>query len=71
MKQSLHYYIPKINEPISFAQFVKSNFEGQKFIAHCEETDKKFKNEVKNDEKVTILIESYEGFFYKRNQFGY
>ena len=57
MKQSLHYYIPKINEPISFAQFVKSNFEGQKFIAHCEETDKKsFKNEVKNDEKVTILI---------------
>ena len=57
MKQSLHYYIPKINEPISFAQFVKSNIGGQKFIAHCEETDKKsFKNEVKNDEKVTILI---------------
>ena len=57
MKQSLHYYIPKINEPISFAQFVKSNIDGQKFIAHCEETDKKsFKNEVKKDDKVTILI---------------
>lgn len=57
MKQSLHYYIPKINEPISFAQFVKSNIGGQKFIAHCEETDKKsFKNEVKKDGKVTILI---------------
>lgn len=57
MKQSLHYYIPKINEPISFAQFVKSNIDGQKFIAHCEETDKKsFKNEVNKDEKVTILI---------------
>ena len=57
MKQSLHYYIPKINEPISFSQFVKSNIGGQKFIAHCEETDKKsFKNEVKKDEKVTILI---------------
>ena len=57
MKQSLHYYIPKINEPISFAQFVKSNSDGQKFIAHCEETDKKsFKIEVKKDEKVTILI---------------
>ncbi|WP_026725782.1 16S rRNA (uracil(1498)-N(3))-methyltransferase [Flavobacterium sasangense] len=57
MKQSLHYYIPKINEPISFAQFVKSNIERQKFIAHCEETDKKsFKNEVNKDEKVTILI---------------
>ena len=57
MKQSLHYYIPKINEPISFSQFVKSNIERQKFIAHCEETDKKsFKNEVIKDEKVTILI---------------
>lgn len=57
MKQSLHYYLPKINEPISFAQFVKSNSDGQKFIAHCEETDKKsFKNEVKKDEKITILI---------------
>lgn len=57
MKQSLHYYIPKINEPISFSQFVKSNIERQKFIAHCEETDKKsFKNEVNKDEKVTILI---------------
>lgn len=57
MKQSLHYYIPKINEPISFSQFIKSNIDGQKFIAHCEETDKKsFKNEVKKNEKVTILI---------------
>ena len=55
MKQSLHYYIPKINEPISFAQFVKSNIGGQKFIAHCEETDKKsFKNEVKKDETATL-----------------
>ncbi|WP_291106411.1 16S rRNA (uracil(1498)-N(3))-methyltransferase [Flavobacterium sp. UBA6195] len=57
MKQSLHYYIPKINEPISFSQFVKLNIDGQKFIAHCEETDKKsFKNEVNKDKKVTILI---------------
>ncbi|UGS22500.1 16S rRNA (uracil(1498)-N(3))-methyltransferase [Flavobacterium channae] len=57
MKQSLHYYIPKINEPISFLQFVKSNVEGQKFIAHCEETDKKsFQKEITKNEKVTILI---------------
>lgn len=57
MKQSLHYYIPKINEPISFSQFLKLNIDGQKFIAHCEETDKKsFKNEVNKDKKVTILI---------------
>ena len=57
MKQSLHYYLPKINEPISLSQFVKSNIDGQKFIAHCEETDKKsFLKEIAKNEKVTILI---------------
>ena len=57
MKQSLHYYLPKINEPISLSHFVKSNIDGQKFIAHCEETDKKsFQKEIAKNEKVTILI---------------
>ena len=57
MKQSLHYFLPKINEPISLSQFVKSNIDGQKYIAHCEETDKKsFQKELKKEEKVTILI---------------
>jgi 16S rRNA (uracil1498-N3)-methyltransferase len=57
MKQSLHYYFPKINEPISLSQFVKSNIDGQKFIAHCEESNKKsFQKELRKEEKVTILI---------------
>ena len=57
LKQSLHYYLPKINEPISLSHFVKSNIDGQKFIAHCEETDKKsFQKEIAKNEKVTILI---------------
>jgi 16S rRNA (uracil1498-N3)-methyltransferase len=57
MKQSLHYYLPKINEPVLFSQFVKSNNEGQRFIAHCEETDKKsFQKTIAKNEKVTILI---------------
>lgn len=57
MKQSLHYYLPKINEPISLSHFVKSNIDGQKFIAHCEETDKKsFQKVIAKNEKVTILI---------------
>ena len=41
MKQSLHFYLPKINEPITLSEFVKKQFVGQKFIAHCEETDRK------------------------------
>ena len=57
MKQSLHYYIPKINEPVSLSQFIKSNITGQKFIAHCEETDKKsLKNELQAQKDVVILI---------------
>jgi len=57
MKQSLHYYIPKLNEPITFKEFIKMNFSGQKFIAHCEETDKKsLKKELKNNEDILILI---------------
>ncbi len=57
MKQSLHYYLPKLNEPIAYATFIKKEFNGQKFIAHCEETDKKsLKNELENSEDVTILI---------------
>ncbi len=57
MKQSLHYYIPKLNEPITFKDFIKKKLEGQKFIAHCEETDKKsLKSELKTNSNVTILI---------------
>jgi len=57
MKQSLQMYLPKINEPISYSQFVKQTIDGQKFIAHCEETERKaFQNEIRPNEKVTILI---------------
>lgn len=57
MKQSLHYYMPKLNEAIVFMDFVKQDFKGQKFIAHCEETDRKsLKNELKPHHDITILI---------------
>ena len=57
MKQSLHYYLPKLNEPISFKDFIKQKQSGQLFIAHCEETDKKsLKNELKVNQDITILI---------------
>jgi len=37
MKQSLQAYLPKLNEPIKLAQFLKDQHDAQKFIAHCEE----------------------------------
>lgn len=57
MKQSLRYYLPKLNEPISFKDFIKQKKEGLLVIAHCEETNKKsLKSIVKPNENVTLLI---------------
>ena len=57
MKQSLQYYLPKLHEPIPFANFIKETKEGQLFIAHCEETDKRLlKNALLPKQQVTILI---------------
>ncbi|GAA4302142.1 16S rRNA (uracil(1498)-N(3))-methyltransferase [Aestuariibaculum suncheonense] len=57
MKQSLSCYLPKLKEAISFKEFISQDFEGQRFIAHCEETDKKsLKQELKPNTNLTILI---------------
>ena len=40
MKQSLKHHLPKLNEAISFKDFIKQDFEGKKYIAHCEEGKK-------------------------------
>ena len=36
MKQSLKYYLPKFNEPITFLNFINKKYKEQKFIAHCQ-----------------------------------
>ncbi|MNK99779.1 Ribosomal RNA small subunit methyltransferase E [compost metagenome] len=57
MKQSNETYLPKLNEAISFKEFIKQKNKGLQLIAHCEETDKKSLKEVlKPNENVTILI---------------
>jgi len=57
MKQSLQYYLPTINELTSFNSFINTDFEGQRYIAHCEETDRKsLKAELQQNKDITILI---------------
>jgi len=57
MKQSNETYLPKLNDAISFKEFIKQKNEGLQLIAHCEETDKKSLKEVlKPNENVTVLI---------------
>jgi len=40
IKQSLKAYHPVLNEPETLAKLLSRNFDGQKFIAHCDEGDK-------------------------------
>ena len=57
MKQSLHYYLPKLNEPIILKDFLKREITGAKFIAHCEETHKiTLKSQIIQSQDTTILI---------------
>jgi 16S rRNA (uracil1498-N3)-methyltransferase len=66
MKQSAQFYLPRLNEPMPFSAFVNAQREGQLFIAHCEETDKKLlKNALQPKQQVTLLI-GPEGDFSNR-----
>jgi 16S rRNA (uracil1498-N3)-methyltransferase len=57
MKQSLNCYLPKLNDAIAFKDFIKQHFQGDLFIAHCEETNRKaLKKELKPNTDITILI---------------
>ncbi|AWM15360.1 16S rRNA (uracil(1498)-N(3))-methyltransferase [Flavobacterium sp. NRK F10] len=57
MKQSLQYYLPKINEPVSFKDFIQKATAQNKFIAHCVESERKsLKDCIKPKEEYLILI---------------
>ena len=57
MKQSNETYLPKLNQAVSFKDFIKQKKEGLQLIAHCEETDKRSLKEIlKPNEDITMLI---------------
>lgn len=56
-KQSLKYTFPKLNEPISFKEFIQKDHKGVKLIAHCEDTIKNtLKNLIEPQQDVVIMI---------------
>jgi 16S rRNA (uracil1498-N3)-methyltransferase len=63
MKQSNQYYLPKLNEPIIFKDFLKQEFSGQLFIAHCEETEKTLLKEVLLPKTNATILIGPEGDF--------
>tara|TARA_R110002020_G_scaffold249927_1_gene463946 strand:+ start:3491 stop:4201 length:711 start_codon:yes stop_codon:yes gene_type:complete len=59
MKQSLKAYLPQLNEAISFENFIEKSksFSSQKYIAHCEETQRfSLKNALHSSKDICILI---------------
>ncbi|HZL09340.1 MAG TPA: 16S rRNA (uracil(1498)-N(3))-methyltransferase [Prolixibacteraceae bacterium] len=57
MKQSMKAYLPRLDELTKFAEFISQPFEGQKFIAHCEEQHRDLlKNLIVSNENYLILI---------------
>ncbi|MCX2719897.1 16S rRNA (uracil(1498)-N(3))-methyltransferase [Lentiprolixibacter aurantiacus] len=66
MKQSLRTYLPRINEPVRFEDFIKKEHQGLMFIAHCYEEEKmELIRRVAPDKDITILI-GPEGDFSER-----
>lgn len=57
MKQSLKAYLPQLDELTKFNDFISQPFDGQKFIAHCEEQQRDLlKNLVVPNQNYLILI---------------
>jgi 16S rRNA (uracil1498-N3)-methyltransferase len=56
MKQSLKFHLPKLNEAIPLKDFLKQDFEGNKYIAHCEDGEKQELRKEEKADKTTVLI---------------
>ena len=56
MKQALKHHLPKLSEAISFTDFLKTNFDGAKYIAHCLVGTKMELKTVAKTDKTLILI---------------
>ena len=56
MKQSLKAYLPKLNEPCTFAELIKKDFNGNKYIASYHENNSSLKALYTKGKDVLILI---------------
>lgn len=63
MKQSLHTYLPKLNEAVSFKDYMDLPKDGDLFIAHCEENEKKELFHSLRPKRNTVILIGPEGDF--------
>mgnify|MGYP003111328980 CR=1 FL=1 len=65
MKQSLKAYLPRLNEAVSYSEFIaqQKNFDGLTCIAHCEETRKQSLKDVLKAKSNVLICIGPEGDF--------
>lgn len=60
MLQSRQAWLPQLESPAKFADFIKQPFKGQQFIAHCVDADKQF---LKSNGNNALILIGPEGDF--------
>ena len=63
IKQSNKYFLPKLNEPLNFKNFVKKNKEENKLLATCEDYQKKNIIKAYDSKKNNLIMIGPEGDF--------
>ena len=66
MKQSLKSWLPKLNQPQEFMEFIRSEIAGQKFIAWCETGKEQHLQELLVPAKDRLILIGPEGDFSSR-----
>ena len=63
MKQSLQFHLPKLNDAVSFKEFINHDFCGELYIAHCEESKRTELKECLKPNEATLVLIGPEGDF--------
>src|SRR5690554_797172 len=76
MKQSLQSFLPEIDKPIKFYDFIKIPFDGEKYIAHCHDLPKKPLTQTYIKGQNALIVIGPEGDFseeevYESTKYGF
>jgi 16S rRNA (uracil1498-N3)-methyltransferase len=63
VKQSLTAYHPQLNTAISYNEFLKQSFAGEKLIAHCMDGEKPYINQIVKPNQSYLILIGPEGDF--------
>jgi len=63
MKQSVKAYLPKLNELTRFEELIKTDFLGEKYIAHCNDGEKQHLQKLVSGGKDVLILIGPEGDF--------